>query len=67
MKVLCTRPNASELISGVRFEKTADGMLSEDISGEQAQRFLAIDGYTRVDEKPRRGRPPKRETVTDDE
>lgn len=47
-KVLCTLPNASELISGVAFVKHANGMLSEDISDEAAAAFLEIPGYELV-------------------
>ena len=51
-QIICTRPNASELISGVKFEKTDEGMLSEEISDEQAAAFTAIPGYALiVDEK----------------
>lgn len=45
-KVLCTRPNAAEVISGVNFEQTELGMLSEEISDEQAAAFCEIPGYT---------------------
>src|SRR5690606_21408172 len=45
MKVICTLPNASELISGVRFVSHAEGMISEEISEEVAARFLCIPGY----------------------
>lgn len=44
-KVLCTLPNASEEIGGIKFEKHAKGMLSEDISDEQATRLASIPGY----------------------
>ena len=44
-KIICTRQNASEEISGVKFTLTDDGAVSEDISEEQAQAFLEIDGY----------------------
>lgn len=47
-KVLCTRPNASEEINGVAFTQTEEGMLSEEISDEQAEAFCAIPGYTLV-------------------
>ncbi len=57
MRVLCTRPNAAELISGVRFTRTDDGMLSEEVSDEQAKAFAAIPGYAiQAADKPRRGR-----------
>lgn len=47
-KVLCTLPNASELISGVRFVSHPNGMLSEDVSDEVAKGFAAIKGYQLV-------------------
>jgi len=44
-KVICSLPNASDLISGVAFESTADGMLSAEISDDVAEAFVAIPGY----------------------
>lgn len=44
-KVLCTLPNASEEISGVKFSAHAKGMVSEDVSDETAAYFAAIGGY----------------------
>ena len=44
-RVLCTIPCAPELISGVRFEATPVGLLSEPISEEAAARFATIPGY----------------------
>lgn len=44
-KVLCTLPNASDEISGVKFVTHAHGMLSEDISDDVAEQFAAIPGY----------------------
>lgn len=44
-KVLCTLPNASEEIGGIKFTKHAKGMLSEDLSDEQATRLASIPGY----------------------
>lgn len=44
-QVICTLPNASEEISGVKFTAVEGGMLSEDISDEQAAHFLSIKGY----------------------
>ncbi|PJA24960.1 MAG: hypothetical protein COX57_05730 [Alphaproteobacteria bacterium CG_4_10_14_0_2_um_filter_63_37] len=45
-QVRCDLPNASELINGVAFTKTADGChVSEEISQEQAERFCRIPGY----------------------
>ena len=47
-QVLCKLPNASDLINGVAFESTADGMLSEDVSDDVAAAFAAIPGYSIV-------------------
>jgi len=44
-KVICTLPNAGEFVNGVRFITHAEGMVSEDISEEQARRFASISGY----------------------
>lgn len=44
-KVICTRPNASNLINGVKFEPHERGVISEDISDEKAEAFLSIPGY----------------------
>lgn len=44
-KVLCILPNASSEINGVAFVPHAAGMLSEDISDEQAALFTSIPGY----------------------
>lgn len=44
-KVLCTLENASTLIDSVKFEKTAKGMLSEEISDEQVKHYLSIPGF----------------------
>lgn len=44
-KLLCTLPNASEEISGIKFVTHAAGMLSEDVSDEQAAKFASIPGY----------------------
>lgn len=51
-RVICTRPNASLNISGVAFEPTEDGMavISEEISDEQAENFLSIQGYAVAEE-----------------
>lgn len=60
-KVLCTLPNASEEISDVKFVTRAAGMLSEDISDEQAARFASIPGYEIV------GATPPKDTSAEDE
>jgi len=44
-KVLCTLPNASDEIGGIKFVTHAKGMLSEDLSDEQAARLASIQGY----------------------
>lgn len=44
-KILCTLPNASDEISGVKFVTHANGMLSEDVSDDVAEVFLSIPGY----------------------
>lgn len=51
MKVICTLPNASELISGVKFKYVPDvGMVSEEIDDDTAEIFLSIAGYEPADE-----------------
>jgi hypothetical protein len=51
-QVICKLPNASEEISGVKFTAHDGGMLSEEISDEQAARFASIPGYALVGAKP---------------
>lgn len=51
-KVLCTLPNASEEINGVKFVTHAKGMLSEEIDDEQAAHFTSIPGYELVGSAP---------------
>ena len=46
--ILCTLRNASARINGVTFKQTEAGMLSEDVTAEQAEVFAAIPGYTVV-------------------
>jgi hypothetical protein len=45
MKVVCTLPNASSLINGVKFEVHKLGMISEEIEDDVAAVFLKIKGY----------------------
>lgn len=45
-KVICSLPNASESISGVRFSPQENGVISDDVSEDVAAMFLAIPGYT---------------------
>lgn len=51
-KVICTRPNASLNINGVKFAPTEDGtgVISEEISEEAAELFLLVPGYHQADE-----------------
>lgn len=46
-RVVCTLPNASHLINGVRFASLGEdgGMLSEELSDADAAAFLNIPGY----------------------
>lgn len=44
-KVICTLPNASARINGVNFEPHKRGVISEDLTDEQAEHFLGIAGY----------------------
>lgn len=50
MKVICTLPNCSESLMGlgdepVAFVSHAEGMISEEISEEEAAHFLAVRGF----------------------
>lgn len=45
MRVICNLPNASDNISGVAFTKHGGQMVSEEISDEQAARFLGVSGF----------------------
>jgi hypothetical protein len=50
-KILCTLPNASAEISGVKFTPHNEAMLSEDVSQEVAESFASIDGYKVVQDE----------------
>lgn len=52
MRVLCTCPNASVRINGVRFFPVEGGMVSEDIPEAVAAGFMAIPGYRAIVEPP---------------
>lgn len=60
VQVLCTRPNAGEEISGVKFSLHKDaagvpvGMISEEITVAQAENFLEVPGYELVQEEPKK-------------
>lgn len=45
-KVICSLPNASDFISGVRFAPHALGVISEEISSDVAEMFTVIPGYS---------------------
>lgn len=44
-KVICTLPNASASINGVKFMPHERGVISDAISDTQAEAFLSIPGY----------------------
>lgn len=51
-KVKCNLPNASGLISGVKFvSHAAGGMVSEELTDERAAEFCEIPGYELFDPK----------------
>jgi hypothetical protein len=47
-KLICTLPNASELISGIKFIEHELGRISEEVSEEVATLFSEIPGYELV-------------------
>ena len=47
-RVKCSLVNASEKINGIAFASVPGGMLSEEISDEQAAAFTAIKGFDLV-------------------
>jgi hypothetical protein len=51
-KVICTLPNAAAEINGVKFTPAECGMLSDEVSAEQAEAFLSIPGYVEHKEDP---------------
>jgi hypothetical protein len=51
-KVICTLNNASSEINGVKFTPAEGGMLSDEVSAEQAEAFLSIPGYVEHKEDP---------------
>lgn len=53
-KVICSLPNASEMINGVAFVSHKLGMISEEIADDVAANFAKIKGYVVAD---RRGKP----------
>lgn len=52
MFVICTLPNASDLINGVAFEDHPKGKVSvQSVSDDVAEAFAAIEGYKVVKDK----------------
>lgn len=50
--IICTRPNASELINGVVFVRQEDGsVIAHDVLDDVALAFTEIPGYELVGEK----------------
>lgn len=50
-QVICSLPNASTLINGVKFIEHEAGVISEEISDEAAAEFARIKGYVIAGEK----------------
>ena len=51
-RVICGRPNASTLISGVRFSPMGDGRyISDEIDDATADMFLDVSGYSLAEEQ----------------
>lgn len=44
-KVICTLPNASDLINDVKFAAHELGMISEEVADDVAEFFASIPGY----------------------
>ena len=44
-KVVCTLPNASELINGVKFAEEDGVMVSVEVEDDVAEQFASIPGY----------------------
>jgi len=53
MRVICTLPNASTDINGKTFASVEGGMVSEEMSDEEARAFLAVPGYALYDDPKR--------------
>lgn len=51
-KVICSLPNASYFISGVRFTAHPSGVISEEIDDEAAAAFVAVPGYAMAPQQP---------------
>ena len=58
-RVICDLPNASDEISGVKFHPLEEGgLISDEISQEQAEYFAGIAGYA-IDEDEREPKQPE--------
>jgi hypothetical protein len=44
-RIICTRPNASSLINGIKFVAHEIGVISEEVEQAVADQFLKISGY----------------------
>ncbi len=44
-RVICTRPNAGELINGVKFSPHDGGMISDEVTAEIADQFMELSGF----------------------
>jgi hypothetical protein len=51
-RILSTDPSTSALVSGVRFERTDAGMLSEEVADAVAEHFCRVPGYALAPEAP---------------
>jgi len=52
MKITCTRPNASEEINGIAFERQKDGsVVATGVSADDAALFADFEGFAVEDEK----------------
>lgn len=66
--VICTLPNASDLINGIEFEEHKEGKISKAaVPAEVAEVFAQIDGYKVVDAKGAKAAAKKEEKPAGDE
>jgi len=50
-QVICTLPNAADVISGYKFLQHPEGKISEDLPVDVANRISSIAGYKLADSK----------------
>jgi hypothetical protein len=50
-RILCTLPNASTLINGHQFTQMNRGMVSAEMTDEEAEAFAAIPGFALSDNR----------------